>query len=97
MLDNRLQPWVQVFQAGEYEDDLPLNSAWSTGDWNADGEFGSGDLVKAFQDGGYEIDATPAIASVPEASGLALLILGAGCQWLSYRRVRFRVNRHHVP
>ena len=30
---------VSVFQAGQYEDDIPQNSNWATGDWNADGEF----------------------------------------------------------
>ena len=44
---------VIVFQAGEYEDEVALNSLWETGDWNGDGEFGSSDLVLAFQKGGY--------------------------------------------
>jgi hypothetical protein len=33
---------------------------WSQGDWNFDGQFGSGDLVAAFADGGYELGAAPA-------------------------------------
>lgn len=44
---------VIVFQAGEYEDEVALNSLWETGDWNGDGDFGSSDLVLAFQKGGY--------------------------------------------
>jgi hypothetical protein len=45
---------VTVFQAGQYEDAVALNSAWETGDWNGNGDFETGDLVVAFQDGGYE-------------------------------------------
>ena len=44
---------VQIFQAGQYDDDLANNSVWATGDWNCDGEFDSSDLVFAFQFGGY--------------------------------------------
>jgi hypothetical protein len=44
---------VLIFQAGEYEDGVPGNSIWLTGDWNCDGEFSSSDLVLAFQSGGY--------------------------------------------
>lgn len=45
---------VNVFAAGEYEDDLALNSTWSTGDWDGDGDFTASDFVLAFHDGGYE-------------------------------------------
>ena len=45
---------VLVFQAGEYDDQIPLNSLWETGDWNGDGEFDSGDLVLASQSGAYD-------------------------------------------
>ena len=45
---------VQVFQAGEYEDGIPLNSTWETGDWNGDQDFDSTDMVLAFQYGAYE-------------------------------------------
>ncbi|MCP4195217.1 MAG: hypothetical protein GY768_31840 [Planctomycetaceae bacterium] len=45
---------VIVFQAGEYDDPLPLNSQWETGDWNGDGDFDSSDLVLAFQSGAYQ-------------------------------------------
>ena len=46
---------VQVFQAGEYEDDIAGNSTWEEGDWNGDGDCDSNDLVLAFQTGLYEI------------------------------------------
>ena len=42
---------VQVFQVGEFEDDVPSNSNWADGDWNCDGEFTSRDVVLAFQYG----------------------------------------------
>ncbi len=46
--------FVQVFQRGEYEDDIPLNSEWSDGDWDGNGDFDSLDFVLAFTTGGYE-------------------------------------------
>ncbi|MCA9214583.1 MAG: hypothetical protein KDB27_16035 [Planctomycetales bacterium] len=67
---------VTVFQAGEYEDQLPHNSLWETGDWNGDGEFDTSDFVIAFQGGGYE-HGTRSVA-VPEASpsvAIATLLL----------------------
>ena len=67
---------INVFQAGEYEDDVVGNSTWSTGDWNADGEFSTSDLVVAFQDGGYEQGPRAAVAWVPEPSGLWSLLVG---------------------
>ena len=53
---------VQVFQAGEYEDDIPDNSTWEEGDWNGDGDCDSNDLVLAFQTGLYEVK-SPAAGS----------------------------------
>jgi hypothetical protein len=44
---------IVVFQAGEYEDEIPDNSTFNEGDWNGDGDFDSGDLVAAFQAGTY--------------------------------------------
>ena len=44
---------VQIFQAGQYQDNNSRNSTWSTGDWNCDREFDTNDLVFAFQRGGY--------------------------------------------
>ena len=53
---------VRVFQAGEYEDAIESNSAWSDGDWNGDGEFDTSDLVVAFQAGYFE-QGPPAVAA----------------------------------
>ena len=58
---------IQVFQRGEYEDDLIGNSTWSSGDWNCDGEFDSGDLVLAFQTGHY-VAATPPASRITAAA-----------------------------
>ena len=77
---------INVFQAGEYEDDVVGNSTWSTGDWNTDGEFSTSDLVVAFQDGGYERGPRQAVASVPESSGLLSLILGTASLFSWSRR-----------
>lgn len=44
---------VQLFQLGEYEDDLVGNSGWLSGDFNGDGEFDTADLVAAFALGTY--------------------------------------------
>ena len=68
---------VNVFVAGEYEDDIAGNSTWATGDWNADGDFTSSDIVLAFEDGGYEQG--PRAAVVPEPSVIVLVIVGLGC------------------
>ncbi len=51
--------FVAVFQEGQYEDNVPANSGWATGDWNGDAEFTSDDFVTAFQSGGYEFGTTP--------------------------------------
>ncbi len=53
---------VEVFQSGEYEDDLEGNSGWARGDWDGDGDFTSADMVAAFQAGSYE---QPAAAAAP--------------------------------
>ena len=72
---------------GEYEDGVAGNSTWGTGDWNADLEFGSGDLVAAFTDGGYEQGPkAAAVAVVPEPSSFVLLTI-AGLLILRRRRV----------
>ena len=44
---------VQVFQAGEYEDQIVGNSTFEDGDWNGGGDFTTQDLVHAFQFGHY--------------------------------------------
>ena len=67
--------FVDLFKAGEYEDDIEDNSGWATGDWNGDRDFDSSDFVSAFTDGGYEQGPRPT-AAVPEPSSLVLLMLG---------------------
>jgi hypothetical protein len=67
---------VQVFQAGQYEDDIAGNSLWKDGDWNLDGEFPSSDLVAAFDAGGYEQGELAATSAVPEPASILILI---GC------------------
>ena len=67
--------FVTVFKAGEYEDDIEMNSGWAEGDWNGDGDFNSRDFVFAFQDGGYEQG--PRVAAVvPEPSSAFFALLG---------------------
>jgi hypothetical protein len=50
---------ILVFQAGEYEDNIPGNSTWEEGDWNGDGDFTSSDILLAFVEGRY-VGAEPA-------------------------------------
>ncbi|MCA9197264.1 MAG: PQQ-dependent sugar dehydrogenase [Planctomycetales bacterium] len=71
---------VAVFQVGEYEDDLPLNSTWAEGDWDGDGDFTSSDLVYLFQSLGDVIGPRPQQHSVPEPNGIVgmFLVLGVG-------------------
>jgi hypothetical protein len=45
---------VQVFQRGQYEDNVLGNSTWEDGDWNGDGDFTTSDLVFAFTAGTYQ-------------------------------------------
>ncbi|MCA9216427.1 MAG: hypothetical protein KDB27_25335 [Planctomycetales bacterium] len=66
---------VDVFQVGEYEDGVPLNSTWAEGDWDGNGEFDTGDLVKAFQLGSYEAAAELQPVPEPAASQLWLMAL----------------------
>ncbi|MEZ6116712.1 MAG: lamin tail domain-containing protein [Pirellulaceae bacterium] len=42
---------LQLFQNGEFEDDVEDNSTFEEGDWNGDGDFTTADLVVAFQYG----------------------------------------------
>lgn len=63
---------IQVFQSGEYEDDLSGNSTWAEGDWNGDGEFDSSDMIAAFQTGNYS---TGLFATVPEPRSTSVLLL----------------------
>ena len=65
---------VNVFEAGEYDDQIVGNSVWEEGDWNGDNEFDSADLVVAFQDGAYDTINT---AAVPEPNSLFMLLLSS--------------------
>lgn len=67
------QDLIQVFQAGEYEDQKPRNSTWSEGDWDGNGDFESADLIVAFQQGGYEQG--PRTVAVPEIAPPLILPL----------------------
>ena len=71
---------VDVFAAGEYEDDIPGNSTWATGDWNGNGEFDSGDLVAAFKDAGFE-QGTRTAHAIPEPKTLTGVV-GLICLFL---------------
>jgi hypothetical protein len=68
--------FVQVFQAGKYEDGAAGNANWSEGDWDGNGDFDSSDFVLAFQGGGYEKGPRPGVAGVPEPTGIAILVMG---------------------
>jgi polyhydroxybutyrate depolymerase len=63
---------IDVFGAGQYEDGVPDNSAWTTGDWDGTGDFDSADFVTAFQSAGYEVGPRGARAAVPEPEGVLL-------------------------
>jgi hypothetical protein len=65
-------------------------AGWEQGDWDGDMAFGSGDLVVAFADGGYE-QGPPAVAAVPEPS--SLLLIGMALCGLSIARRRSRSRR----
>lgn len=75
---------VEIFREGQYEDSVPGNSNWSSGDWDGSGDFDSSDLVKAFQDGGYEQGPRPVAVPEPTASILSLLLFAG----ISLRRRR---------
>lgn len=70
--------FVVVFQAAEYEDEIPLNSGWAEGDWNGDKEFNTRDFVDAFQTASYEKGPRQLVAAVvPEpASSTSALVAG---------------------
>lgn len=52
---------ILVFQAGEYEDNIPSNSTFEEGDWDGDGDFTTSDMVFAFSRGNYVHQALPSI------------------------------------
>ena len=66
--------FVAVFTVGKYESGNPAQ--WAEGDWNGDALFNSSDFVTAFSAGGYELGPRAAVASVPEPTGFALLLVG---------------------
>ncbi len=76
---------VQVFQYGEYEDDIEDNSTWKAGDWNGDGDFDSSDMVLAFQTGRYEVNS-------PEVAGE----IAAAVDWLFTQDDRATRRRAYV-
>ncbi len=59
---------INVFQVGEYEDGVPLNSTWADGDWDGDGDFTTRDMILAFQQGDYVAAAQSAGESSPAES-----------------------------
>lgn len=80
---------VRVFIAGEYEDDIDVDSGWAEGDWDGDGDFTSSDLVFVFREGEYEAASKPDTPTVPEpASGLLDLIARLDLPWSFYVVVR---------
>jgi hypothetical protein len=70
---------ILVMAAGQYEDNLAGNSTWAEGDWDGDGDFGSGDVVLAFQRGGYVAAVRPMAAAAVDAAvaGLDLQLAAA--------------------
>ena len=80
---------VQVFQVGEYEDDVPGNSTWAEGDWNFDGEFTSSDLVLALQRGNY---VARAVAVRPSSTALSDVAAGAITQQAPDQQVGFGIR-----
>jgi hypothetical protein len=52
---------VTVFQAGEYEDQVPFNSTFEEGDWDGDYDFTTADLVFALAAGRYPADQTASV------------------------------------
>lgn len=46
---------IQIFQSGQYEDEVVENSTWETGDFDGDLEFTTSDLILAFQEGIYKL------------------------------------------
>jgi uncharacterized membrane protein len=87
---------VSILAAGEYEDEMELNSTWSTGDWNGDGEFSSSDLVLAFDDGGYERGPRRAIQVVPEPAAAMLSPVACICVAFCTRRRQCNSRRREI-
>jgi hypothetical protein len=81
--------FVFIFQAGQYEDNIPGNSLWESGDWDGDGDFSTTDFVLAFQAAGYESGPRPA-AAVPEPTAAGLLLALSGMVFLVRRPAQWR-------
>ena len=69
---------VTVFAFAKYE--TGALATWRQGDWNGDMRFGSGDLVEAFGNAGYDKGPRPGgpnalTAAVPEPSTFVLLLM----------------------
>jgi hypothetical protein len=74
MFSGQCEQTNQRVTAGHIE--FSPSRARSEGDFNGDQRFGSGDLVTAFQDGGYEKGPRAAVSAVPEPAGIVLLLFG---------------------
>ncbi|MCA9166700.1 MAG: hypothetical protein KDB23_03495 [Planctomycetales bacterium] len=68
---------ILVFQINLYETGAP--AGWQEGDWNGDQVFGTGDLLAAFQDGGFLAGPyfAASAAVIPEPTGFAMCIVGS--------------------
>ena len=67
---------VEILQADQYNDEISLNSNWSTGDWDGDGDFTGLDIVLALQDSGFGNGPRAAINAVPEPASIVMLLFG---------------------
>ena len=83
--------FTSIFQFAQYEDAIEGNSTWERGDWDGNGDFETGDLVRAFQDGGFELGPRldPRTAMVPEPFGVPIVALA----WLGFAFRRTRESR----
>ncbi len=91
---------VSVLSAGQYEDTVPQNSQWATGDWDGDGEFRTSDLVVALADGGFEQGPRAAVSVVPEPTSILNLMVGLMMAAPIHRRwmcVRRRAGILSIP
>ena len=77
---------ITVFISGTFEDSIPQNSGWVSGDWNGDLEFDTGDLIIAFQGGGYGQGTRELVIAVPEPSTVSLLAAALTGVLLACRR-----------
>lgn len=84
---------IQVFLAGEYEDDVTGNSTFEDGDWNGDGEFDSADLVFAFRLATFVAAARPTSVDIAATDSA---FAGNGARRLVLPRVG-RFSDRHLP